>query len=169
MGNIDYSLKTNITVQKEGIFPTCLDHLIFQTADGSYLEVESQGRDEFTHNNGELVGQWQDHVMYRRLDACLDYIGDGDFSDIDRDDCFYGLIMDPATKMVGFRVDEESLSEHGYSDDFVPECSNASVWITFIHEKHGSGVHTPRFKADKLLTDGALEATIKESLGRGGS
>lgn len=168
MGNVDYSLKTNITVQKDDVFPTCLDHLNFQTADGNYLEVESQGRDEFTHKNGELSGQWQDHVMYRCLDAGLDYIGDGEFSDIDRDDRFYSMIMDPATKLVGFRVDEESLTEHGYPDNFVPECNGANVWITFIHER-GSGVHTPRFTADKLLTDGALEVAINETLGRGGN
>lgn len=106
--------------------------------------------------------------MYRCLDAGLDYIGDGEFSDIDRDDHFYSLIMDPATKLVGFRVDEESLTEHGYPDNFVPECSCANVWITFIHER-GSGVHTPRFTADKLLTDGALEVAISETLGRGGN
>lgn len=169
MGNLFYDLQTNITTQKEDIFPTCVDHLIFQTADGNYLEIESQGKDEFTHENGHLSGHWQDHVMYRRLDACFNLLPDDEFHNIDdRDIVFEKLISDPATKLIGFRVDEESLGEHGYGPSFVPECSEASVAIDFINSK-GTDVLYRSFKATDLLTDEQIEAAIRSSLGKGGN
>lgn len=165
MGKLYYDLTTNVTVQKEGLFPTLVDLFIFQTVDGNYLEVESQGREEFTNNNGDLSGEWQDHVMYRRLDASFNEI-DEEFLEIDRDTVFEALISDPATKLIGFRVDEESLDEHGYAADFVPECTEASITIVF------SGLDDVKhidFSATSLLTDGQIETAVHNALGRGGN
>lgn len=165
MGSLYYELKTNVTIQKEGAWPSTIDHLIFQTPDGNYLEVESQGLEQFENENGVLAGHWRGNVMYRRLDERLDYLGGGEFSVIDNDEFFYTLIMNSETKLVGFRVDEDSLVENGYSDLFVPECNGAEVWFDFSCDNE---VYSPRFKADRLLTDGALEIAISEVLGRGG-
>lgn len=166
MGNLYYDLETNITFQKEDIFPTCIDHFIFQTADGNYLEVESQGYDEFTHNNGNLNGSWTDHVKYRRLDPALVSIDD-DFHEIDDDAVFYTLISAASTKLVGFRVDEESLDEHGYDADFVPKCTIARVHLMFIRPGH-QFVEDKDFEAENLRTDDELIRFAQETLGYSG-
>lgn len=164
MGSLEYSLETNITNLKNDIFPVCLDRLIFQTADGNYLEVESQGFDEFDYTDGELVGRWKDNVVYRQLDATLNITGDGEFRSIDNDELFYALITALATNLVGFRVDEEGLCEHGFPEEFVPECKEADIRINF---SNGDEFCCARFNADELLTESNLWLIIRENFGRG--
>lgn len=166
MGKLYYDFETNIT-PNEDLFPPCPEHFVFLTADGNYLEIESQGEEDLEYNNGCVNGEWRYDVMYRRWDASFrENIGSEDFSPIDEDDLFQSLIGDPQTKLVGFRFGEDALTEHGYDTSFVPECTSISIKINFTNN---DSIHEFDFDEDRLLTDGELEAAIQSSLGKGGN
>ena len=126
MPRLYYDLETNIKNNKDYLFPPTLDKFIFELESGDILELESNGEDSLKYENGHLNGTWTGDIDYRLFKNDYSEYGDGEFISVaDTAETFVKLLDN--AKLIGFRFDEDALSEHGYADDFIPACTEACI------------------------------------------
>lgn len=153
-----YDLQTNITKLNEGICPPCLDKAIFKTKDGTFLEVEGLGEDNFGLDNGVLSGVVKGDISYSHSVDLVNTIDGAEW--ITADERFIELL--DGAELIGYRIDEERLSEdHGYPDDFRVSASSFDVTIEI-------GDRSFDFHADNPMNDIELEVAVQDSIGHNG-
>lgn len=155
MSRLYYELQTNITGLKEYIASPCLDEAIFRTKDGTFLEVECLGAEDYGWKNGFLKGTVKGDISYRHSVDLVNEITDWTKVDISSPELRTFAELMTGAELIGFRIDEERLCEHRIPKNF--DICAESMDVAIVLDNLEFTLH-----ADNPLSETKLEASIQE-------